>query len=161
MLSLIVARDRNGAIGRGGDIPWQIPEDLAFFQRETTGGAIIMGRRTWHSLPFRPLKNRMNIVVTSGEAEGAHAVVRSVKAAIDAARQAGHARLYGIGGAGIYKDMLALADRLLITEVDLRVEDADTWFPEFSEQDWRAGLRFDLCGQGPRCEMVEYLRRQN
>jgi dihydrofolate reductase len=55
MLTLIVARARNGAIGKGNTIPWHAPEDLAAFQRETTGGALIMGRRTWESLPFRPL----------------------------------------------------------------------------------------------------------
>ncbi len=68
MLTLVVARARGGAIGRDNTIPWHAPEDLAAFQRETTGGAVIMGRRTWESLPFKPLKNRLNIVVTSDAA---------------------------------------------------------------------------------------------
>ena len=59
MLSLVVARARNGAIGQAGTIPWHAPEDLAFFQRETTGGAVIMGRNTWESLPLRPLPGRV------------------------------------------------------------------------------------------------------
>ncbi|MEM9422743.1 MAG: dihydrofolate reductase, partial [Pseudomonadota bacterium] len=81
MISLIVGRSTNGAIGRDGDIPWHVPEDLKFFQRETMGGAIIMGRKTWESLPFKPLKNRLNVVVSRGEVEGADLSVNSVPAA--------------------------------------------------------------------------------
>lgn len=161
MITLIVARDRNGAIGRDGDIPWHVPEDLKFFQRETTGAAVIMGRNTWMSLPAvaRPLKNRLNLVVSSGAPEGAEHILPSVEAAVETARMAGHARIYGIGGAGIYKAMLTMAHRLLITEVDLAVEGADTWFPEFDTAQWSETLRFDLQSDDPACVLVEYLRR--
>lgn len=159
MLSLVVARDRNGAIGKDGDIPWHAPEDLRLFQRETTGAAIIMGRTTWYSLPYRPLKNRLNIVVSSGEPEGAEHVFRSVEAAIDAAYAAGHARIYGIGGAGIYRAMLPLADRLLVTEVDVSVEAPDTWFPEIEPEAWRIAREWPLRDEAPRCTLTEYLRR--
>ena len=71
MISLVVACARNRAIGRGNTIPWHAPEDLKFFMRETMGGAVIMGRKTWESLPVRPLKGRMNIVVTSQGVEHA------------------------------------------------------------------------------------------
>ncbi|CAN0153304.1 unnamed protein product, partial [Chrysoparadoxa australica] len=64
MITLIAAHDRNRAIGKDGDIPWHLPEDLAMFKRETLGGALIMGRRTWESLPFKPLPKRLNIVVS-------------------------------------------------------------------------------------------------
>ena len=136
MITLIVARDRNGAIGRDGDIPWHLPGDLKMFQRETTGGALIMGRATWESLPVKPLKNRLNIVVSRDASLTDH-VVGSVAEAVELARSEGYFRLYGIGGAGIYKEMLPLAHRLLLTEVDLEVEGADTWFPEVDEADWR------------------------
>lgn len=159
MLSLVVAIDRNGAIGKGGAIPWHAPEDLQFFQRETTGAPIIMGRHTWMSLPYRPLKNRMNIVVSSGEPEGADHVFTSVEDAIAAGYDAGHARIYGIGGAGIYRAMLPLADRLLITEVDLAVSEPDTWFPSIDNADWRVTQRLPLRVQTPGCTLVEYLRR--
>ncbi|MEM7074792.1 MAG: dihydrofolate reductase [Pseudomonadota bacterium] len=158
MLSLVVARDRNGAIGRDGAIPWHLPEDLGFFQRETTGAPIIMGRRTWESLPYRPLKNRMNIVVSSGAPDAADHVAPSVNAALAAAHAKGHARLYGIGGAGIYAEMLPMADRLLVTEVDLEVSDADTWFPAIEPAHWSAGLHLTLRDAAPRCVLVEYLR---
>ena len=87
MLTLIAARDRNGAIGKNNTIPWHAPEDLAFFQRETTGGAVIMGRRTWESLPFKPLKNRLNLVVSSDPAVADH-VFPSPEGAVDHAHAA-------------------------------------------------------------------------
>lgn len=173
MLSLIVARARNGAIGKDNDIPWQAPEDLRAFQRETLGGAVIMGRNTWQSLPFKPLKNRLNIVVSSdpmaaGGAEDVP-VVSSPEAAIAHAKAAGYSRIYGIGGAGIYAALLPLADRLLVTEVDLDVADADAFFPPFriartgeSEVDghgeWLAINQILLREAAPRCVMGEYLR---
>ena len=162
MLSLIVARARNGAIGRNGTIPWHAPEDLAFFQRETLGGALIMGRRTWDSLPKRPLPRRLNIIVTSTprpEEEGARFV--SLENALDTARAAGHLRLYAIGGAAIYSAFLPLADRLLITEVDLDVPDADTFFPDIAPGDWRPADSLNLRRDAPLCRVQEYLRNRD
>lgn len=157
MLSLVVARARNGAIGQAGTIPWHAPEDLAFFQRETTGGAVIMGRNTWDSLPFKPLKNRMNIVVTGQGVDGADHQVPTLAAAIALAHDAGHRRLYAIGGARIYAEALPIADRLLVTEVDLDVPDADTFFPTFGPG-WRRIGGHVLRADGPRCEVGEWLR---
>ncbi|WP_425072979.1 dihydrofolate reductase [Sagittula sp. S175] len=135
MITLIAAHDRNRAIGKDGGIPWHIPEDLALFKRETLGGAIIMGRKTWASLPFKPLKDRLNIVVSRDNTLHDH-VVPSVQDAITLARAQGYFRIYGIGGQGIYEAMLPLADRLLLTHVDTEVEGADAWFPEVGDG-WR------------------------
>lgn len=132
MITLIAAHDRNRAIGKEGGIPWHIPEDLAMFKRETLGGALIMGRRTWESLPVKPLKNRLNIVVSRDRGLAEH-VVGSVEEAVALAQAEGYFRIYGIGGQGIYEAMLPMAHRLLITEVDLAVEGADAWFPEIGE----------------------------
>ena len=158
MISLVVGRDQNGAIGRGNDIPWYAPEDLKFFKRETLGGAIIMGRNTWDSLPFKPLKDRMNIVVSSKGCAAAH-ICASVSDAVELAYQHGYRRVYGIGGAGIYREMIEIADRLLITEVELSVDDADTFFPDFSEQEWRVIGQTELQNDDPKCIVYEYLRR--
>ena len=159
MLSLIVARAKNGAIGKDGDIPWDLPEDLKFFQRETLGGAIIMGRRTWQSLPVKPLARRLNIVV-SRDAGLAEHVYDDVGAAIAAARAAGHARIYGIGGEGIYRALLPLADRLLVTEVDVSVPDADAFFPEFDTGQWHEIGTLELRAGGPGAVMRELVRRR-
>ncbi|WP_146586157.1 dihydrofolate reductase [Puniceibacterium confluentis] len=158
MISLIVARARNGAIGRDGTIPWHVPEDLKFFQRETLGGALIMGRNTWESLPVKPLSKRLNIVVSSNP-DASENVVPSVKAAVEMALERGYTRIYGIGGAGIYKEMLPLAHRLLITEVDLEVPDADTFFPNVDLTDWAAHIAIPLRSASPECQLREYLRR--
>ena len=160
MITLIVGRDRNGAIGKGNTIPWQAPEDLKAFQRETQGGAIIMGRNTWDSLPFKPLKNRLNLVVSSNP-NAADIVCLSLQAALAQARAQGYQRIYGIGGFGIYQGLMALADRLLITEVDLMIEDADTFFPEFNPKDWEMTGETPLRPADPACVMVEYLRRRS
>lgn len=158
MISLIVARARNGAIGRDNTIPWHVPEDLKFFQRETRGGVIIMGRNTWDSLPVKPLKNRVNMVVSS-QGVDAEYVFGSVTAAVEAAYALGHRRIYGIGGAGIYREMLPIANRLLITEVDIDIPDADTFFPEIDTSDWAKIGSHTISETAPRCELVELIRK--
>ncbi|MBS8228859.1 dihydrofolate reductase [Vannielia litorea] len=158
MLSLIVARDRNGAIGKDGDIPWRAPEDLKFFKRETLGGAVIMGRKTWESLPFKPLPDRLNLVVSSRTDLGVHSFHRPPNA-VQYAYDAGHRRVYGIGGEGIFKAFMPEADRLLITEVDVAVEGADAFMPAFDEAEWRLAGETVLREDGPRCVLREWLRR--
>ncbi|WP_312527160.1 dihydrofolate reductase [Paracoccus sp. (in: a-proteobacteria)] len=157
-LTLIVARDRNGAIGRDNDIPWFAPEDLASFQRETTGGALIMGRRTWESLPVKPLKSRLNCVISRDRTLTEH-VFSSPFEAVDFAYASAYRRVYGIGGAEIYRSLLPVADRLLITEVDLAVEGADAFFPDFPAAQWRMIGRVELRAQDPGCVLTEYLRQ--
>lgn len=159
MLTLIAARDRNGAIGKNNEIPWRAPEDLAFFQRETTGGAIVMGRRTWDSLPVKPLKNRLNLVVSSDPGVADH-VFAAPGAAIDHAYRSGNRRIYGIGGAGIYGALLPVADRLLLTEVELAVPDADTFFPRMDPAEWACLGSVPLRSADPACVLFEYLRRR-
>jgi len=129
-VALVAAIARGGVIGRDGGVPWHIPEDVARFKALTTGHAVVMGRKTWESLPerFRPLPDRRNVVVTrNGEwsAPGAeHA--GSVEEALAALR--GVERIFVIGGAEIYAAALPFADELVLTEVDLDVE-GDTFFP--------------------------------
>lgn len=158
MITLIAARARNGAIGKDNSIPWFAPEDLKFFQRETLGGAIIMGRNTWESLPFKPLKSRLNLVITS-KGCGAEHEFTSLDAAIAFAENAGYRRIYGIGGNAVYKTLLPMADRLLLTEVDLTVEDADTFFPAFDMAEWIHKGATEIRADAPRCVVEEYLKR--
>jgi dihydrofolate reductase len=160
MLTLVVARGAGGAIGRDGTIPWHAPEDLALFQRETTGGVVIMGRKTWESLPVKPLPRRTNIVVTSRAMAGDGAQFMPLAAALEFARTSQNPRLYGIGGAGIYQALLPSADRLLITEVDISVPDADAFFPEFDESGWLEIARYPLRSHGPSATARELLRRR-
>lgn len=161
MLTVIVARARNGAIGRNGTIPWHAPEDLRAFQRETMGGAVIMGRATWDSLPRKPLPNRLNIVVTSRPADAVDGVIFVPLAqALDLAVQNGHTRVYAIGGAAIYDHFLPFAHRLLMTEVQIDVPDADTFFPVLDQGQWRLIAEISLRGSDPVCVLHEYLRKK-
>lgn len=157
MLTIIVARAQNGAIGKDNTIPWFAPEDLALFKRETLGGAIIMGRNTWDSLPKKPLPSRENIVVSSKMS--GDFVVPSLEAALQRARDLGIPRAYAIGGASIYREALRIADRMLITEVAIPVADADTFFPEFDARDWLLKDSFPLRAEAPSCLAQEYIRR--
>ena len=158
MLSLIAARARNGAIGKGNDIPWSVPEDMNLFKRETLGGAIIMGRRTWESLPFKPLKNRLNIVVSRDTNLTDH-VCSSVNEAVQLAYDNGYNRIYGIGGETIYRELLPKADRLMLTEVDLNITDADAFFPDFNESDWHEIATQAVRQADPKCTLRELMRK--
>ena len=157
MITLVVARARNGAIGKDGDIPWHAPEDLKMFQAETMGGAIIMGRNTWESLPFKPLKGRLNIVVSRDMSLSEH-VFGSVAEAVEFAYASGNTRVYGIGGQSIYAEMLPMAHRLMLTEVDLEIADADAFFPTIEEAAWYEVRRADLRSEAPHCVLRDLAR---
>lgn len=138
MLGLIWAQGRDQAIGTQGKLPWHLPEDLAFFKSVTSGNPVIMGRATWDSLPprFRPLPGRQNIVLTHSpcwEASGAERAA-SLKEAINMAR--GN-EVWVIGGASVYEAALPFADTLVVTSVDIRVDDADAFAPSIGEE-WQA-----------------------
>lgn len=135
------ARDAQGrpVIGAAGTIPWHVPEDFAHFRRTTSGHPVVMGRRTWESLPprSRPLPGRTNVVVSrgGGPLDGA-AVAASVPAAIELARTApGGDEVWVIGGGQVYAEALALADRCVVTEVDV-VVDGDTFAPSLDPEVW-------------------------
>ena len=145
-LSLIVARSRNGVIGKEGDLPWRLPADLALFKKTTSGKPVIMGRKTWESLPVKPLPKRTNIVLTRDWAYAAIGarVYSSYSAAIAAAKaiaaKDGEDEVFIMGGASLYARAIQLADRLYITEVDAEVE-GDTNFPNFDESEFEEAGR--------------------
>ncbi|KYJ99354.1 MULTISPECIES: dihydrofolate reductase [Microbacterium] len=148
-VGLIWAEAAGGVIGAEGGMPWYVPEDLAHFKETTQGAPVVMGRKTWDSLPerFRPLPGRDNIVVTRQQdwtAEGA----RRASTVSEAVR--GQEKVWIIGGAEIFRQVIADADRLEVTELDLTV-DGDTFAPPktgwrvVDEGDWqtsRTGVRY-------------------
>ncbi|MDZ4741767.1 MAG: dihydrofolate reductase [Alphaproteobacteria bacterium] len=134
IVALIVAMDDTGVIGREGALPWRIREDMAWFKETTMGKPCIMGRKTWESLPKRPLPGRVNIVVTRTPgfvAEGA-VVVHSMAAALEVADGA---EIMVIGGAEIYRAALPFAGRIYLTRVHGRF-DGDVHFPAFDQAVW-------------------------
>ena len=160
-LVLLAAVARNGVIGGDNDLLWRLPEDMRFLRETTMGHPVIMGRRTWESLPerVRPLPGRRNIVVSrnAGYAAPGAEVVTTLEAALALVQDA--PRAYLLGGAQLYALALPHADRLLLTEID-RDFDGDAHFPGWPRADfeelWRT--RHDS-GQGFAYERAEYRRR--
>jgi len=159
-LILIAAVAKNGVIGSDNALPWHLPEDLKHFKELTTGHAVIMGRKTWESLParFRPLPARHNIVVTRNRAyvaEGA-SVVHTLE---DAIQRVGAGRTaFVIGGAELYAHALPLATRLALTEIDAEI-DGDAYFPARVAAEWRETARdAQVAASGLRYAFVTFDR---
>lgn len=159
-LVLIAAVAANRVIGAQNALPWHLPEDLKHFKALTTGHAVIMGRKTWESLPprFRPLPGRQNIVVSRDpdyRADGAD-VVHSLDAAIGLASTA---TTFVIGGAELYAHALPHAKRLELTEIAV-VVDGDSYFPEIDRAEWQETRRENCRSEiGRDFAFVTYERR--
>lgn len=129
-ISIVAAVSRNGCVGKNNTLPWSLPADLKRFKEITYGAPIIMGRKTYDSIG-RLLPGRKNIIVTRDTTKmvpGA-TLVKSIDEAIEAGKPA--ADIYIIGGSEIWKQSLGLVDRMYITEIDLDIQDGDTFFPEW------------------------------
>ncbi|MDD3354191.1 dihydrofolate reductase [Zoogloea sp.] len=161
VIALIAACARGGVIGLDNRLPWHLPEDMKFFRETTRGKPVIMGRKTWESLPgaFRPLPGRRNIVVSRNagyQADGA-TVAGGLSEALAAAGAAD--TVFVIGGAELYRQALPMADRLYLTEID---EDfaGDACFPEFATEHWREVQRTpQVAASGLSFAWVTYERR--
>ncbi|MBC7167233.1 dihydrofolate reductase [Phenylobacterium sp.] len=136
-----IARARNGVIGRGGDLPWRLKTDLANFRATTMGKPVIMGRKTWESLPKKPLPGRTNIVLTrDGAFEAKGALVcddfsEAVQIAREQAQDEGATEVCVIGGASLFELALPRAQRIYLTEVEAEVE-GDVTLAPFDESVW-------------------------
>ncbi|MEW6212351.1 MAG: dihydrofolate reductase [Acidobacteriota bacterium] len=136
IVSIIVAMDSRGAIGVRGGLPWRLSSDLKRFRERTLGHHIIMGRKTFESIG-KPLPGRETIIITRDQnfkAEGC-AIARSLDEALSLARARGEQEAFICGGAQIYEQAIALADRVYLTAVHTQVE-ADTFFPAWDRSEW-------------------------
>ena len=164
MLSLIAALANNRAIGKDNELLWHLPEDMRHFRETTRGKPVIMGRKTWESLPesFRPLPGRHNIVVSRNpayQAPGA-TLAGSLEDALHQAAAAGAAdEVFVIGGAQLYRQALPRSHRLYLTEID-ESREADTFFPPVLAEEWEEISRQPKQGKvGPAFCFVVYQRR--
>jgi len=134
IVALVAAVARGGVIGRDGVLPWHLPEDLARFREVTLGHPVVMGRRTWESLPerFRPLPGRRNVVVTRNPEWSAAGAERAGSLDEALSLVAGAERVSVVGGGEVFAAALPLADELLLTEIDIDV-DGDAFFPPFGD----------------------------
>ena len=158
--NLIVAVADNGAIGRGGQMPWHLKADLQYFKRVTMGCPVIMGRTTFESIG-RPLPGRTNIVLTRRQTpiEGVTCVA-TMEAAYEAAGTA--PRVFVIGGASVYREVIDTMDRLYITHIHAIIPDADAYFPEINSDIWTVEARSPLLrdeASGLEYEFVTYIKR--
>jgi dihydrofolate reductase len=130
MLIGIVAVDRNGAIGKGGKLPWHYSADMRFFKETTTGNACVMGHKTWLTLK-KPLPNRLNIVLSRKadiEPQDSVVVLRDLESVLSMAKNL-KCDLFVIGGEQVYRSFLPYIEKWIVTEVPLAVEGADTFVP--------------------------------
>jgi len=162
IISLIAALASNRAIGKDNALLWHLPEDMRHFRETTRGKPVIMGRKTWESLPesFRPLPGRHNIVVSRDlayQASGA-TLAQSFE---DALRQAADVEeVFVIGGEQLYREALPLASRLYLTEIEQSF-DGDAFFPDIPPQDWQEISRQPSRGTtGPQFSFAVYQRRK-
>ncbi len=142
MITLIAAVAQNGCIGKNGALPWRIPEHMKHFKELTIGHVVVMGRKTWESIPkkFRPLPNRTNIVVTRQTDYIVPDGVETYPSIDDACAAHATATIFIIGGSEIYKQTIDKADRLEITEVAQHV-DGDVFFPTIDPKIWKETKR--------------------
>ena len=130
-IQLIWAQDKNGGIGKNGKLPWYIPEDLKNFKKITSNHPIIMGRLTWESLPFKPLPNRRNIVLSNrnlSDAECFNNIDNCIKILEN------ENSVFIIGGSSIYSEVFKLASDLHITLIHQEVDGIDCFFPKTLDQ---------------------------
>lgn len=138
IVSIIVARASNDAIGINGELPWHLPSDLRHFKKTTIGHHVVMGRKTFVLLG-KPLPGRPHIVVTNNpdfKVPEGHHVVHGIEEALQIGKAKGLEKLFILGGAEIYKLALPFTDEMIITEIDAS-PDADTFFPKFDPGDWQ------------------------
>jgi len=140
-ISIVVAAGKNNEIGAKGELLWRLPKDMQYFKEITYGYPVLMGRKTYESIPlqFRPLVGRVNIIVSrdSNKIYEGCKTVSSTEEGIDFAKDSLAEELMIIGGGEIYKHTFSLADKIYLTKVDAAFENADTFFPAIKNEDWK------------------------
>jgi len=136
MISIIVAVSEDWGIGKDNELLWHISEDLKRFKRLTTGKTVVMGKKTWESLPRRPLPGRKNIVLTDNTKEFIENAVTCYSIEDALSKCSGDEEIFIIGGGSIYRQFMPIADRLYITHVHKKAT-ADIYFPEIDLNIWK------------------------
>ncbi len=162
MITIIVATDRNNGIGYNNGLLANIPGDLKRFREITMGHSLIMGKKTWESLPNKPLAGRQNIVITDNELDCFNCAdtARSIEEAVSLCRPGNE--IFIIGGGSVYRQFMAQADRLMVTHIDAEYT-ADTFFPEISPDEWYVSENEDFLSEDPSqisFSYTTYLRRR-
>lgn len=155
-ISIIAAIGRNNELGKNNDLVWHFHKDMVFFKETTIGSAVVMGRKTFESLP-KALPKRCNIVITNDKnyiAEGAE-VCHSIQEALKLCE---NDKVFIIGGGKIYQQLLPLADSLYLTEIDDECVDADTYFPEFDRNEYNKEIIAEHEENGIKFRHIKYFK---
>ena len=136
-ISLIAAMGLDNAIGKNGQMPWHLSEDLKHFKTLTSGHTVVMGRRTWESLGGKPLPNRRNIVISKSMRPTEGCEVQSDIDFLNLYKGKKKEEIFIIGGGELYRQTIQIADTLYITETGIEIDDADTYFPKIEESHWQ------------------------
>lgn len=156
-ISIIAAIGRNNELGKGNDLVWHFKEDMRFFKETTTGNTVVMGRKTFESLPHA-LPNRRNVVITKNAdyvAEGAE-VVTGIE---EAMKLTENDNVFIIGGGTIYTAFMPYADKLYLTEIDAEDKDADVFFPSFDKSEYNAEQLTDYTVNGISFKHILYTKK--
>lgn len=156
-VSIIAAVGRNNELGKDNELIWRFHADMVFFRETTTGSAVIMGRKTFESLP-KVLPKRKNIIITKNKdytVDGAF-VVGSVEEAV---QEAGGEKAFVIGGSSIYEQFLPYADKMYLTEIDAECPTADAFFPVFDKNEWNRKLLAEKEENGIKFSHVLYTKK--
>ena len=156
MVSIIVAISQDNGIGKDNMLLWHIPEDLKRFKKLTMGQCIIMGKKTWESLPRKPLPGRKNIVLTDvpGELIDQSVTAYSIEDALN--KCSDNEEVFIIGGGSIYRQFMPLADRLYITHIHKKTE-ADTYFPEIPDTEWEVTYKEEHASESAEIPSYSYV----
>ena len=157
-VSMIAALGRNNEIGRGNDLVFHFHKDMKFFRETTTGGTVVMGRKTFESLP-KVLPKRRNIIISTNKnlkIDGAE-VCFSIEEAAQLFEN--DEKVFIIGGGRIYSEFLPFADKLYLTEVDAECDDADTFFPHFDKEEWAREVLAEHNEEGIDYQHILYTKK--
>ena len=156
MISIIVAVSEDWGIGKGNELLWHISEDLKRFKRLTTGNTVIMGKKTWESLPVRPLPGRKNIVLTDDPHECIDCSVTAYSIEDALSKCEKEEEIFVIGGGSVYRQFISIADRLYITHVHKKAP-ADVYFPEIDLNKWKIVEKEEFQVRDNNCISYTYI----
>ena len=156
-ISIIAAVGRNLELGRGNELIWHFKEDMKFFKETTMGSSVIMGRKTFESLP-KALPGRKNIVITNNNSYSAEGAV-TVHSVDEALKSADSQEVFVIGGGKIYEQLLPVTDKLYLTEIEAECPDADTYFPSFNKEEYTREVIASYQADGISFSHICYTRK--
>lgn len=157
MISMICSVGRNNELGKGNKLIWHIPKDMKFFKEMTMGHVVVMGRKTYESLPG-DLPGRKMVVLSSSKKIENVTVVSSIEEVLDKYKDSSE-EVFIIGGNTLYKEFIKYANKMYLTEIDDECNEADTYFPKFDKSKWNKKIIYEDVYKDINFKMCEYIKK--